>query len=148
MINEIGKTANNSQSLINNSRVIIYDARPWLSAEANRLMNGGFEKTKYYRNTEVIFCDIDNIHEPNKCTRKIQEIPNKPQTFSSMSLYEKTSSCSMTWTKTNSARFWSSLNKHRWSSLLTQTLHVLLFVLKGLYWFNKTSYGIYGQYFV
>ena len=87
MINEIGKTANNSQTLINNSRVLIYDARPWLSAEANRLKNGGFENVKYYRNTDIIFCDIDNIHELSKCTRKIQEIPANPSTFFSMSQY-------------------------------------------------------------
>ena len=32
MIVEIGKTANNDSTLINNSRVIIYDARPKLNA--------------------------------------------------------------------------------------------------------------------
>lgn len=32
MINEIGKTANNSKTMINNSRVVIYDARPKLNA--------------------------------------------------------------------------------------------------------------------
>ena len=32
MIAEIGKTANNSKTQINNSRVIIYDARPKLNA--------------------------------------------------------------------------------------------------------------------
>jgi myotubularin-related protein 6/7/8 len=78
MVNEIGKTANKTQSLINNSRVVIYDARPWLSAEANRLKNGGFEKSKYYRNTEIIFCDIDNIHEVSKCFKKMQDITSNP----------------------------------------------------------------------
>ena len=32
MINEIGKTANKNNNIINNSRVIIYDARPKLNA--------------------------------------------------------------------------------------------------------------------
>jgi len=89
MLNEIGKTANNSQTLINNSRVVIYDARPWLSAEGNRLKGGGFEKSKHYRNTEVIFCDVDNIHELSRCTRKIQDIANNPQTFFSSSQYSQ-----------------------------------------------------------
>ena len=89
MLNEIGKTANNSQTLINNSRVVIYDARPWLSAEANRLKGGCFEKSKHYRNTEVIFCDVDNIHELNKVTRKIQDIANNPQTFFSTTQYSQ-----------------------------------------------------------
>jgi len=34
MIVEMGKTANNNKTLINNSRVIIYDARPKLNAQA------------------------------------------------------------------------------------------------------------------
>ena len=81
MLNEIGKTANNMQTLVNNSRVLIYDARSWLAAEANKLKGGGFENNKHYRNTEIVFCDVDNIHELRKCTRKIQDIANNPGTF-------------------------------------------------------------------
>ena len=32
MLSEIGKTANHAETLINNSRVIIYDARPKINA--------------------------------------------------------------------------------------------------------------------
>jgi hypothetical protein len=32
MVQDIGKTANNSKSIIHNSRVIIYDARPYYNA--------------------------------------------------------------------------------------------------------------------
>jgi hypothetical protein len=46
--------------------VVIYDARPKLNAQANRLKGGGFEDIKYYRNSEIFFCDIDNIHEVSK----------------------------------------------------------------------------------
>ena len=60
---EIGKTSNNSQSLVNNSRIMIFDARPKLNAQANRIKGGGFEDQRNYRNSELIFCDIDNIHE-------------------------------------------------------------------------------------
>lgn len=78
MLNEIGKTANAKDSLINNSRVVIYDARPWMSAEGNRLRGGGYEKSKNYPNTELIFCDVDNIHHLNSCTKKMVEIANNP----------------------------------------------------------------------
>jgi len=71
MITEIGKTANRRESIINNSRVIIYDARPKLNAWANKLKNGGFEDSRYYNNSEIIFCDIDNIHEVSKCHKKM-----------------------------------------------------------------------------
>jgi hypothetical protein len=60
MITEIGKT-NNSHNLINNSRVIIYDARPKLNAQGNKFKGGGFEDLKNYKNCDLIFCDIDRI---------------------------------------------------------------------------------------
>lgn len=53
--------------MINNSKIMIYDARPKLNAQANRIKGGGFEDMKYYRNCEIVFCDIDNIHELSKC---------------------------------------------------------------------------------
>lgn len=68
---EIGRTSNNSQSMINNSKIMIYDARPKLNAQANRIKGGGFEDMRYYRNCELVFCDIDNIHELNKCFQKM-----------------------------------------------------------------------------
>lgn len=71
MIVQIGKTANCKDNIINNSKVIIYDARPKLNAQANRFKGGGFEDIKYYRNTEIIFCDIDNIHEVSKVFQKL-----------------------------------------------------------------------------
>lgn len=46
---------------------MIYDARPKLNAQANRIKGGGFEDNRNYRNSELIFCDIDNIHEVSKC---------------------------------------------------------------------------------
>ena len=61
MITEIGKTANRSSNMINNSRVIIYDARPKLNAQGNKFKGGGFEDLKNYKNCDLIFCDIDRI---------------------------------------------------------------------------------------
>ncbi len=34
-----------------------------MNALANRVNNGGYENTKdYYRNCEIEFCDVGNIH--------------------------------------------------------------------------------------
>ena len=53
MVAEIGKTANSIKSIVNNSRVIILDARPKLNAQANRLKSGGFEDLRFYRNCDI-----------------------------------------------------------------------------------------------
>jgi protein tyrosine/serine phosphatase len=63
MIKAIGTTAQCEKSMISSSKVMIYDARPYLNAQANRLKSGGFESTKYYKNADIEFCDIDNIFE-------------------------------------------------------------------------------------
>ncbi len=82
MIAEIGKTANSQNNLINNSRVVILDARPKINAQANKIFGGGgFENLKYYRNCELVFCDIENIHEVRKCFQKVQEIKKKDKNF-------------------------------------------------------------------
>ena len=61
MIYEIAKSGEN-----NASKCIIFDARPKLSATGNKFKGGGFEDLKNYRNTELYFCDIDNIHDVRK----------------------------------------------------------------------------------
>ena len=78
MLMEIGRTSNTSQSLVNNSRIMIFDARPKLNAQANRIKGGGFEDHRNYRNSELIFCDIDNIHEVSKCFEKMHDISKDP----------------------------------------------------------------------
>jgi hypothetical protein len=83
MILEIGKTANKKNSMVNNSKVMIYDARPYINAQANKIKHGGFENKKYYKNADIEFCDIDNIHEVTKCFKKMQEIP---MTYSNINL--------------------------------------------------------------
>ena len=42
--------------------VHIYDARPFLNAVANKMHGKGYENTTYYKNTEIFFLQIDNIH--------------------------------------------------------------------------------------
>ena len=87
MVNEIGKTSNTGRQLVHNSRVVIYDARPRLNAEVNRVKGGGYENIKNYRNSELLFCDIDNIHEVTKTSKKMQEISNHPEAFHSCEKY-------------------------------------------------------------
>jgi myotubularin-related protein 6/7/8 len=51
------------------------------------LKSGGFEDSRYYRNTDIIFCDIDNIHEVNKSYSKLQVIPSSPEVFHSVQYF-------------------------------------------------------------
>ena len=88
MLIEIGKTANNNHTLINNNRVMIYDARPKLNAQAQMyIKNGGFEDTKSYRNCDLMFCDIDNIHEVSKTFRKMYDICLNADNFNTIGVY-------------------------------------------------------------
>lgn len=55
-----------------NNKLIIYDARPMISAYANRLKGAGFENIENYKNTQLIFCEIDNIHAVRQSYNKLQ----------------------------------------------------------------------------
>jgi len=49
--------------------VMIYDSRPRLNAEANKLKGGGYEDCGDggdYKNCKLKFCNIENIHEVRK----------------------------------------------------------------------------------
>ena len=87
MITEIGKTANKSGNMINNSRVIIYDARPKLNAQGNKFKGGGFEDLKNYKNCDLIFCDIDRIQVVSGCFKKMYEVQDNFRNFNSMESY-------------------------------------------------------------
>ena len=87
MVQDIGKTANSSNQIIHNSRVIIYDARPYLNAQANKIKKGGFEDVRHYRNSELIFCEIDNIHKVTSVFKALQDLPLNPEIFDSSKEY-------------------------------------------------------------
>lgn len=56
---------------------MIYDARSYLNALANKVMSGGYENTKdYYRDCDLVFCDIDNIHAVRDAITKVHELGN------------------------------------------------------------------------
>ena len=42
--------------------VHIYDARPYLNAFGNRMNGAGFESTNFYKNCNISFLQIENIH--------------------------------------------------------------------------------------
>jgi protein tyrosine phosphatase len=63
------------------SKLIIYDARPYLNAVANRMKGAGFENVDNYPNTEIKFCDIDNIHGVRESLNKLICLVNSPKLF-------------------------------------------------------------------
>lgn len=54
---------------------MIFDARSYINAFANKANKGGFENTKdYYLNCEIQFCDIDNIHGVRDALTKMYDM--------------------------------------------------------------------------
>ena len=64
LMNEIGEISNSK-------KLFIYDCRPYLYAMANRLKGAGHENTDNYKNAELFFCEIDNIHSARNGLNKI-----------------------------------------------------------------------------
>ena len=88
MILEIGKTGREDNAMYN-SQCIIYDARPKLSAAGNKFKGGGYEDLRNYCNSELIFCDIDNIHEVRKVYQKMSDIKQSADNFNSSQTYQQ-----------------------------------------------------------
>ena len=57
----------------------IYDARPYLNAVANKVNGKGYEDTKCYRNCEIFFMAIDNIHHVRDAHRKLLNLCNSSE---------------------------------------------------------------------
>lgn len=55
-------------------RIYIYDARPKVNAEANKLKGGGYESEEIYQNVEFVFLDIENIHVMRESLRKVKDM--------------------------------------------------------------------------
>lgn len=60
------------------NKLIIYDARSWTAAHANRFKGGGLENTKYYTSCEIQFCDIDNIHAVRDAFNEMYKLASIP----------------------------------------------------------------------
>ena len=58
----------------NSKKLFIYDCRPYLAAMANKLKGAGYENVETYKNAELFFCEIDNIHTARNSLNKIYNI--------------------------------------------------------------------------
>lgn len=78
LLEAIAKLSPSEQS---QTRLLIYDARPYLNALVNRVTSGGYENSRDYRDCEIVFCDIDNIHAVSGAFAKLHELgaSNTPQ---------------------------------------------------------------------
>ncbi|XP_078494504.1 phosphatidylinositol-3,5-bisphosphate 3-phosphatase MTMR2-like [Ciona intestinalis] len=54
-------------------KLLIFDARPQANAVANVARGGGYEKSEAYTTSELIFCDVHNIHVMRESLRKLQD---------------------------------------------------------------------------
>lgn len=54
-------------------KYIIADARPFLSAEANRAAGKGYESEKAYDNTSILFMNVENIHKVRASWELLEE---------------------------------------------------------------------------
>jgi hypothetical protein len=54
---------------------MIFDARSYINAFANKLNKGGFENVKdHYTFADIQFCDIDNIHGVRDALNKVYDM--------------------------------------------------------------------------
>lgn len=67
----IGNPSNKELQKEDEITVHIYDARPYLNAVANKMGGKGYENVAYYKNTEIFFLKIDNIHVVRDNHRKL-----------------------------------------------------------------------------
>ena len=63
ILESIGKISNANTIYGIEKTLFICDARSFISASANRLLGAGCENIKNYKNAEIYFCDIGNIHD-------------------------------------------------------------------------------------
>lgn len=52
----------------------IFDARPYYAAYANKFNGKGFEDVEYYKNAEIEFLNVDNIHKVRESFKKVQAL--------------------------------------------------------------------------
>lgn len=60
---------------------MIYDARPKLNAQANMAKSGGYESVgqdKHYKNCQIEFCNIDNIHSVRNAYNSMLQLVHPP----------------------------------------------------------------------
>ena len=65
----------------NCKKLYIYDCRPYLAAMANKLKGAGYENVETYKNAELFFCEIDNIHSARNSLNKIYTLLKNERFF-------------------------------------------------------------------
>ncbi|KAG7282698.1 hypothetical protein CRUP_017624 [Coryphaenoides rupestris] len=55
-------------------KLFIFDARPSVTAAANKMKGGGYESEDAYQNAELVFLDIHNIHVMRESLRKLKDV--------------------------------------------------------------------------
>ncbi|KRT78277.1 hypothetical protein AMK59_6806 [Oryctes borbonicus] len=55
-------------------KMFLMDARPTANAVANKAKGGGYESEDSYKNAELVFLDIHNIHVMRESLRKLKEL--------------------------------------------------------------------------
>jgi len=68
-------------SLNNMGNVKIFDARPYMNAVANKVNGKGYEDINSYKNTELVFLEIPNIHKVRDAYRKIKDSGDEKPDF-------------------------------------------------------------------
>ena len=51
-----------------------------MNALVNRVTSGGYENSKDYKDCEIVFCDIDNIHAVRDSVGKVYELGSQSNT--------------------------------------------------------------------
>ena len=60
-----------------NHRLSIFDARPRLNAIGNQIAGKGTEDMDYYKQCEIVFCNIENIHAVRDSYQKMAKLINR-----------------------------------------------------------------------
>jgi hypothetical protein len=63
------------------TQLTIYDARPHLSASANRFRGGGFEDERQYAGCSLVFLGIENVHAVNYSFGLMLALAHEPELF-------------------------------------------------------------------
>jgi hypothetical protein len=72
----------------NPNKLLIYDARNYYNAMANKMNKGGFENvTDHYTNCQIDFLDIDNIHGVRDAITKMYDIAKLYNTYNYQSRF-------------------------------------------------------------
>jgi len=60
-------------------KILIVDARSYVSAVGNRTRGGGFESAEYYTSAEIQFMNLGNIHAIRKSFQSLRQLCASPQ---------------------------------------------------------------------